>query len=112
MNVFLWILQALIAFQSVSGALWRVTGYEQAAGQIPSVKALSVGAWTGIGALEIVLALGMILPGILKVLPPVLSPLAAAALAVELLIVAGLHFKYGVNAAGIWCVVAALICAF
>lgn len=111
MNIALWVIQVLIAFQSVSGGVWRITNYQQAARQIASVQALPVGGWMALGGFEILCALGLILPGLLHVMPN-LTPIAAACLTVELLVVAGFHAYHGVYGAAGWCAVCAILSAF
>lgn len=93
MNILLWVLQAVIALFCISGSAWRFFNYEQAAKDVPSMAALPYSVWNLIGAFEIICALGLILPGLLNIKPH-LTPIAAAALAVEMLLVSALHVKY------------------
>jgi putative oxidoreductase len=92
-NIVLWILQGVIALFCIMGSIWRFNNYEQASKDVPSLNALSYGVWNAIGAFEIICALGLILPGVLK-MKPILTPVAAACLAVEMLLVTGLHVKF------------------
>ena len=80
MSILLWIIQGVIALFCIMGSVWRFNNYEQAAKDVPSLNALSYGMWNAIGAFEIICALGLILPGLLK-MKPVLTPIAAACLA-------------------------------
>jgi hypothetical protein len=98
MNIFLWVIQALVAFQSISGVIWRHNNYDQAAQSVASLKALPESLWSTLGVFELVFALGLILPGILK-MNPKLTPVAATGLAVVLLIETGIHVTFGVYAA-------------
>ena len=93
MNILLWVLQILIAVFCIMGAAWRFSNYEQAAKDIASMKALSFGMWNAIGVFEIVCALGLILPGAFNMMP-ILTPIAAVCLTVEMLLVTGLHARY------------------
>lgn len=93
MNILLWVLQALVAVYCIMGSLWRIMNYDQAAKQIASVQALPAGMWNLIGLFEIICALLLILPGAFK-MKPTWTPIAAACLAVEMLLVTGLHVKY------------------
>lgn len=93
MNILLWVLQVVIAIFCFMGAAWRFSNYEQAAKDVPSMAALSHGMWNAIGAFEILCAIALIVPAILKI-KPILTPIAATLLAVELLLVTGLHVKY------------------
>jgi hypothetical protein len=116
MNVLLWILQILVAAFCSMGAAWRFLNYEQASKDIASLKALSHGTWNAIGVFEIVCALGLILPGAFNV-KPILTPIAAACLAVELLLVSGLHvhffgFKLQTTNPAMWSIALAALAAF
>lgn len=93
MNILLWALQVVIAFFCFSGAGWRFANYEQAAKDVPSMAALSHGMWNAIGIFEIICAVCLIIPGAFN-FKPMITPVAAALLAVELLLISGLHIKY------------------
>lgn len=93
MNILLWIAQIILAFFCVTGSVWRFLNYEQAAKDVASMSALSYEMWNAIGAFEVLCAIGLILPGILK-LKPTYMGMAAAALAVEMLLLSGLHIKF------------------
>ncbi len=93
MNIVLWGLQIIIAFFCISGSVWRFFNYEEASKDVASMKALSYGMWNAIGAFEIICALGLILPGLLRLKPSYMG-VAAAALAIEMLLISGLHIKY------------------
>lgn len=116
MNIVLWALQGVLAFFCVSGAVWRFKNYEEASKDVPSMAALSQGMWNAIGAFEIICALGLILPGLLK-MKTILTPIAAACLAVELLLVTALHvshFGFEVKATNpaTWSFALAILAAF
>lgn len=93
MNVVLWILQVAVALFCGVGSAWRFFNYETQAKDLPSLAALSHGAWNVIGAFEILCALGLILPGLLG-WKPGLTAWAALLLAVEMLLITALHVKY------------------
>jgi DoxX-like family len=109
MNVFLWILQVILAMHTVMGALWKFSNSEQA---VPVLTAIPHGIWLTLGVLELLLALGLILPAFNKRLAA-LAPIAAICIAAEMLCFCVLHVQSG--AAGYshpiyWLVVAA-VCA-
>jgi hypothetical protein len=70
-----------------------MANYEAASKDVASMGALSQGAWNAIGIFEILCALCLILPGALNI-KPVLTPIAAAALAVEMILISALHLKF------------------
>jgi hypothetical protein len=116
MNILLWVLQILVAAFCSMGAAWRFLNYEQASKDIASLKALSYGMWNAIGAFEIVCALCLILPGVFNV-KTILTPIAAACLAVELLLVSGLHvhffgFQLRATNPAMWSIVLAILAVF
>jgi hypothetical protein len=116
MNILLWVLQAIVAFFSLSGAGWRIANYEQASQDIPSVAALSYSMWVAIGAYEIICGLLLIFPRAFH-FKPILTPIAASALAIEMLLLSILHFRYfGLvmqsSNPGIWTVSLAVVSAF
>lgn len=93
MNLLLWIVQIVVALFCCMGAAWRISNYGTAAQQVASVGALPYVVWVAIGAFEIVCALALVIPGAIK-MKRRWTPLAASALAVEMLLVSGLHFRY------------------
>lgn len=93
MSIVLWILQAVIALFCIMGSAWRFMNFEQQAKDLPSLQALPQSIWHVIGLFEITCALLLLLPGIFN-FKPNLTPIAAACLAVEMLLVTALHVKY------------------
>lgn len=93
MNIVLWVAQIVVALYAVLGAAFRFFSYDAAARGIPSVQALPHGVWNVIGLFELVCALGLILPGILRQ-GYRWTYYAAVGLAVEMFLVTVLHVKY------------------
>ncbi|MCF8526559.1 MAG: DoxX family protein [Candidatus Nanopelagicales bacterium] len=82
MSIVLWILQFALAIAFVLTGLVKVLQpYEVLADRMAWVQDYSPGLVRGIGALEILGGIGLVLPALLGVLP-ILTPLAAAGLAV------------------------------
>jgi len=110
MNIFLWVLQVILALHTATGAMWKFSNSEQA---VPSLNAIPHGVWLAMGVFELLLSLCLILPAFYKPLA-ILAPVAAACIAVEMLVFSGLHIFSGETNHGpviYWLVVAA-ICAF
>jgi hypothetical protein len=106
MNIFLWILQALLALHTAMGAFWKLS--HNAEETMPSLKALQP-AWMGMAALEGLCALVLLL-AFLKPLGK-LAPAAAALIALEMLVMSGVHLKSGAagyGPLGYWLTVAVL----
>lgn len=109
MNIALWILQILLALHTAVGAVWKLSNSEQA---VPSLSALPHGVWLGMSGVELLCALGLILPLLYRPAAP-LIPLAALLIAAEMLLFCALHLASGDGTYGpmiYWLVVAA-VCA-
>ena len=110
MNIFLWVLQILLALHTFTGAVWKFSNSEQS---VPSLQAIPHGLWLSLSGLEILCGLALILPGLIKPLSS-LAPIAAACIAAEMLLFCGLHLASGSAEKGemvYWLIVAA-VCAF
>ncbi len=110
MNIFLWVLQILLALHTAMGAVWKLSNSEQA---VSSLKAIPHGVWLSMSVFELLGSLCLILPAFYKPLA-FLAPIAAAGIAAEMLFFSVLHLYSGETNHGpmiYWLVVAA-ICAF
>ena len=93
MNVFLWILQVLLAVVfAAAGAMKASQPRERLAEKLPWVADFSDGAVRLIGAVEILGALGLILPAATGI-ATALTPLAALGLAVAMVLAALVHAR-------------------
>jgi uncharacterized membrane protein YphA (DoxX/SURF4 family) len=93
MNIALWVLQVLGALLFGSSGVMKVFLFDRISHDVPSFGALPRPIWTNLGVLEMVCAIGLILPDALH-WQPMLTVIAAAALAAESLIFIGIHAKY------------------
>lgn len=114
MNVFAWIVQVALAFLSLAGGAYKLFQFEELA-RVPAAGALSRGGWGAIGLFEMACALLLIVPSATK-WRPALTPLAAAALALESLALAVLYGRYSLAVTAsnplVYVVVMALMAAF
>ena len=111
MNIFLWVLQILLAVHTDDRRGLEVLQFPRKA--IPSLSAIPHGAWLALSVFELLCVVGLILPAFYKPLA-ILAPVAAAFVAAEMLLFSGLHIQSGETNYGpmiYWLVVAA-ICAF
>ncbi|MFF5010302.1 DoxX family protein [Streptomyces phaeochromogenes] len=93
MNVFLWIVQALLAAMFAMAGLMKSTQpREKLTKSLPWVEDFSTGTVRLIGTVELLGALGLILPGATD-LATVLTPLAATGLAVIMVLAAITHAR-------------------
>lgn len=93
MNVFLWIIAGVLALAFFGAGLLKATQPKSKLEKnMPWVHDFSDGTVKFIGIVEILGALGLILPAALDIVP-VLTPLAATGLAVIMLLAAGVHAR-------------------
>lgn len=110
MNIFLWVLQVVLALHTAMGAVWKFSNSEQS---VPSLKAIPHGIWLSMGVFELLCALGLVFPIFYKPLA-ILAPIAALCIAAEMFLFSGLHIFSGDKTYGpiaYWLVVAG-ICLF
>ena len=108
MNVALWIVQGLLAaLFLLAGGAKLVMSADQMAGPV----ALPVWFLRFIGVAEVLGALGLVLPGLLRV-RPVLTPLAAAGLVIIMIGATVVMWAGGMVAVALMNLVVALLAAF
>jgi hypothetical protein len=111
MNILLWILQVLLALHTFIGALWKTTNSEQS---VPALQAIPHAVWMTLIVVELLCALGLVLPAFFKQPVRKLVPIAAACIAAEMLYLCAVYEFSGSQESDhliYWLVVAA-ICAF
>src|SRR5699024_10771403 len=96
MNVVLWIIQIVLAFIFVSAGFMKVFTYEKAKEKIAWIKDAPKGLVLFIGIIELLGGLGLILPHATGI-APILTPVAAFALAFMMIPAAVLHVSRGEN---------------
>jgi hypothetical protein len=111
MNILLWVLQGLGALLFGASGVMKVFLFDKVSKDVPSFGALPREAWTALGILEIVCAVGLIVPSALP-WQPRLTVLAAAVLAVETLLFVWVHVKVNEITPIIFSVVLGLVMAF
>ena len=112
MNVLLWVLQIALAFLYLSGGAYKLFKFDALAAHM---RALPRGGWRALGVLEMLGAVLLVVPAAVNWMP-VVTPLAAAVLALETLVLAGLYARYSLKVAAtnpmVWAVVMGLLTAF
>ena len=113
MHVLLWVLQVALALLSFSGGAYKVFMFDELA-KMPAMGALSCGGWGALGVFEMSCAVLLVVPAAANWIP-VLTPLAAAALALESLALAGLYARYSLESTAtnplVWVVLMGLMAA-
>jgi len=95
MNMLLWVLQVAVALLYLAGGGFKTFNPDDPAKQI---RALPKGAWGALGVFELLGAVLLIVPAAAKWMP-VLTPVAAAALALETLALAAVYARYSLKLA-------------
>ena len=93
MNTLLWVLQVLAAVLYGASGVMKVFLFEKVSKDVPSFGALPREAWLALGLLELVCAVGLIVPAAFH-WKPSLTVVAAVLLAVESLVFLWVHSKY------------------
>lgn len=93
MNIALWVVQGLLAVGfGLAGVVKSTQPKEKLAANLPWVEDFSAGTVRLIGVVELAAALGLVLPAVTGI-APVLTPLAAAGLAVVMVLAAVVHVR-------------------
>ena len=111
MNILLWVLQVLATLVYVASGVMKVFMFDKISGEVPSFGALPREAWMALGVMELVCAVGLIIPSALHWHPP-LTVLAATVLAIESLVFIWVHARYGETPSIIVSCVLGLLMAF
>jgi hypothetical protein len=111
MNILLWVLQVLGALLYAASGVMKVFMFDKVSKDVPSFGALPRRAWTSLGLLELVCAVGLVVPAAFH-WRPVLTIAAAALLALESLVFIGVHVKYRETGTIIMSAVLGLLMAF
>ncbi|MFD9701025.1 DoxX family protein [Lentzea sp. NPDC059081] len=97
MNIALWVVQGLLAAAYLAaGGMKIVQPREQmvASGRFEWAKDMTDAGVKGIGVVEVLGALGLVLPWLTGI-APVLTPIAAVGLVIVQVLAARVHVKYG-----------------
>lgn len=92
MDIALWTVQALLALIFLYEGVRKAFQYEKAKASLPWVKDCSRGLVAFVGWAELLGSLGLILPWALNI-APVLTPIAAFALTVVMVLAAAFHAR-------------------
>src|SRR5882672_2357465 len=93
MNILLWVLQIALALLCIAGGTFQIFKIEELQKNVASMRALPRGLWAFLGAFGCLAELGLILPGATNVLP-VLTPIAAAAVVAQSLLISAFYLYY------------------
>jgi hypothetical protein len=94
LNILLWVLQVLATLLYGASGVMKVFMFDKVSQDVPSFGALPRKVWMALGILELVCAVGLIVPDALH-WQPGLTVAAAAVLTVESVVFVWVHVKYG-----------------
>ena len=109
MKILLWIVQILLALWNLTGGSYTISNYEKL--KAPGMNALPSYIWVALGALQVLAAIALVLPGKL-VRVPKLNAIAAAYIALYALSGIILFAQYAGFPAMLWAVIPAALAAF
>ena len=114
MNILLWVVQLALAMFSFAGGAYKIFSFDELA-KMPATGALPRAGWGALGVFEMLCAVLLVVPAATKWMP-VLTPLAAVALAMESLALAAVFSRYSLRLTAtnplVWVVAMALMAAF
>jgi uncharacterized membrane protein YphA (DoxX/SURF4 family) len=93
LNVLLWILQVLASLLYASSGVMKAFMLDEVSDGVASFGALPREGWMALGILELVCAVGLIVPAALR-WKPRLTVVAAAVLSIETLVFVWVHVQY------------------
>ena len=93
MNILLWVLQILAALLYGASGVMKVFMFDKISEDVQSFGALAREAWMTLGIIELVCAIGLIVPAAFR-WKPVLTVVAATVLAIESLVFIWVHVQY------------------
>ncbi|MGA8273910.1 MAG: DoxX family protein [Candidatus Sulfotelmatobacter sp.] len=111
MDILLWALQALAALVYGASGVMKVFMFDRVSEGVASFGALPRKTWRALGVLELICAIGLIVPAAFH-WHPTLTVVAATALAIESLVFVWAHAKYREITTIILSVVLGLLMAF
>ncbi|MGE3447443.1 MAG: DoxX family protein [Microbacteriaceae bacterium] len=101
MNIALWVVAGLLAAAFLAAGLMKITTPKaKLVERLPWAADYSDGAVKGIGIVEVLGAIGLILPGITGI-APILVPIAAVGLAIVMVLAAVMHLRRGDGVAAV-----------
>ena len=108
MNIFLWIIQVMLALHTIMGALWKFSNSEQTA----SLSSIPHALWLLMGVMELMASLALIIPAFRKRFG-MMAPLAASFIVAEMIFFCIVHLYAGdgQNFQFIYWLVVAAICS-
>jgi hypothetical protein len=111
MNILLWVLQLIAALLYGASGIMKVFLFDKVSAGVASFGALPRSVWMGLGIVELISTVGLIVPAACH-WHASLTILAATILALESLVFVGVHVKYRETGPTIMSALLGLVMAF
>lgn len=111
MNILLWVLQILAALLYTASGVMKVFMFDKVSGDVPSFGALPRNVWMGLGVMELICVIGLIVPSAMR-WQPRLTVVAAVVLAIESLVFIYVHWRHRETGSIVMMIVLGLVLAF
>ena len=111
MNILLWVLQLALTLLCLGGGTFKIFKIAELQTTVNAMRELPHGLWAFMGAVECLAGLCLVLPGALKLWPRT-TPLAAAVLTAQSLLISAIYLAYGDYAPLPYSLVMAAMAAF
>lgn len=111
MNILLWVVQAFLALMCLGGGTFKIFKIDELQLTVNAMRQLPHALWALMGAVEVLGGLLLILPGLVGKQAR-LTPMAAAVIAVQSLLISALYAVYGDSAPLPYAVVMAVLAGF
>jgi uncharacterized membrane protein YphA (DoxX/SURF4 family) len=112
MDIVLWIVQVVLALGLAAAGLNHITRPERATtGRMAWIRAVPGPLMTTIGVLEILGAIGLILPALTRI-APVLTPIAATAIVALMILAVAFHIRRNELSSTVGNVILGIVAAF
>lgn len=108
MNILFWVLQGLLAFWNLTGGVFSAINFQKL--RSPRAAKLPKGVWLLLGGLQVLAALGLVLPGVFGVYPE-LTVISAGYLVFNSLLGCLLFSQYAGFPGLLWGVIPAVLAA-
>lgn len=107
MNILLWVLQVLLALYYAMGGMWQMK-----VGKLPPAwfRIVPKPGWIVLGGLQVLFALGLVLPPLVKFMPQ-LTAISAIGLIVETMLVYAVTINKFIFKAFVWVLIPAVLAA-
>jgi hypothetical protein len=111
MNILLWVLQVALTWFCLAGGVYQMVKVDELKKMAASMRELPRGLWAFFGFCSVLGGLGLVLPGLIHVMP-ILTAYAAGGIALENAVISAIYVRYGDKAPLPFSAAIAVVAAF